>query len=164
VEDGHVASVTLRPMTQDEYDAWQARSLGEYAAEHVAAGNWTEDVALDRARAETREILPAGLHTDRMLFRSALDEHEEVIGHVWLALDHPRGGPDCAWVYDIEIVAGRRGQGYGRALLAAAEQDVLKEGVSHIMLNVFGTNEIANQMYATSGYATVTRQMRKSLR
>jgi GNAT superfamily N-acetyltransferase len=127
-----MARVTLRPMTQDEYQAWQRRSLREYADEHVAAGNWTEDVALDRAQAETREILPAGRDTERMLFRSALDEHGEVIGHVWVALDNPRGVKDCAWVYDIEIVPERRGQGYGRALLAAAEQAVVEVGVSDI--------------------------------
>jgi hypothetical protein len=32
-------------MTLDEYDSWQERSLREYAHQHVAAGNWTQDAA-----------------------------------------------------------------------------------------------------------------------
>jgi ribosomal protein S18 acetylase RimI-like enzyme len=49
-------------------------------------------------------------------------------------------------------------------LLAAAERAVAEAGVSNITLNVFGGNEEALNLYASSGYVTVTSEMRKSLR
>lgn len=158
-----MASVTLRPMSQDEYDAWQSRSLSEYAEEHVAAGTWTAEAALENARAQTQEVLPDGLQTDRMIFSVAVDDNGEVVGHLWLSLDHPRRAPDTAWIYDIEIVPARRGQGFGRALLAAAEAAVLDAGVPTLALNVFGRNAVAIELYESAGYETTTRQMRKSL-
>jgi ribosomal protein S18 acetylase RimI-like enzyme len=87
------------------------------------------------------------------------------IGVVWLGgLTHPRGTPDCAFIYDIEIDEGHRGAGYGRALLTAAEDAVRSRGVGAVELNVFGDNARAIRLYQTSGYRVVTQQMRKSLR
>jgi GNAT superfamily N-acetyltransferase len=42
------------------------------------------------------------------------------IGLTWIALVHPRGVADTAWIFDLEVFAEHRGRGFGRALLSAA--------------------------------------------
>ncbi len=49
---------TLIPMTPPEFDAFLERSVPEYAAEHVRAGNWTESESLEKSRKEFEHLLP----------------------------------------------------------------------------------------------------------
>jgi ribosomal protein S18 acetylase RimI-like enzyme len=80
---------------------------------------------------------------------------------VWVALHRP--DTSGAWVYDIFFEPQHRGKGVGRALLTAAEHDVLQRGVDSIGLTVFGGNHIARRLYESAGYETATTQMRKTL-
>jgi ribosomal protein S18 acetylase RimI-like enzyme len=85
------------------------------------------------------------------------------IGWLWLGLTHPRGVPDCGFVYDIEIAEDHRGGGLGRALLAAGEDVLRSHGLSAVELNVFGDNTRAIGLYSSTGYRVVRQQMRKDL-
>ncbi len=51
----------LIPMTQAEFEAFLERTIPEYAADHVRAGNWTEEESLERSRKEFEDLLPQGL-------------------------------------------------------------------------------------------------------
>jgi ribosomal protein S18 acetylase RimI-like enzyme len=153
----------VRPMTGDEYAHWQQDLAEDYAAEKVAVGAWPADGAVERALESNSAMLPEGLETPRMLLLQAVDRDGATVGRAWVALDHPQGGPDCAFLYDIEISADRRGQGFGRALLNAVEQEVRKAGIGSLELNVFGTNRVAVTLYSSSGYTVATQQMRKRL-
>jgi ribosomal protein S18 acetylase RimI-like enzyme len=148
-------------MTEDEYAVYRPRVVREYAAEHVRAGNWAEEEALARSEAEFEEILPDGLAQPDTLLLTAVDEDGAAVGLTWIALKHPRGAPDTAWVFDIEVAAEHRGRGLGRALLAAAEAEVARHGVGHLGLNVFGSNTVALRLYESAGYTVVTQQMHK---
>ena len=150
-------------MTDDEYDSWVYAISRSYAAEQVAAGNWGEQSAVERALAENAELLPHGRATEGMLLLTATDGEDRAIGVLWIALVHPRGTPDCAYIYDIEVHERYRGLGHGRRLLAAAERAVLARGVHSMMLNVFAENGRATNLYGSSGYTVVTQQMRKQL-
>lgn len=161
--DDRMMSVTLREMTDDEYGRWQQAIAEDYAAQQVAAGRWAAEGALERAHAENTELLPQGLDTPRMLILQAVDEADAPLGRAWIALDHPRGTPDCAFLYDIEIDEPHRGRGFGRQLLAAVERAAREAGANRLELNVFGGNERAIGLYASSGYDLVTQQMRKQL-
>ena len=85
-----------------------------------------------------------------------------MIGTAWLAVDAP--DKHGAWVYDIEIVPERRGEGHGRALLRALEKLAAQHGAATIGLNVFGDNEIARSLYESCNYQTISLHMRKALR
>lgn len=152
----------LRTMTTPEYDRWRRHLAAEYAVEQVAAGTWSPEEAESLAAAGLDEHLPDGPATAGHLLLVAADEHGPV-GVLWLALTHPRGAPDTGWIYDIEVVPERRGQGLGRALLAAAEREIVSRGVNALGLNVFGSNEAALGLYRSAGYDVVTQQMRKQL-
>ncbi|WP_395243172.1 GNAT family N-acetyltransferase [Agromyces sp. MMS24-K17] len=158
-----MTTVTVRPMTEDEYDAWQAELAEEYAADQVAAGRWAADGAVERAREENADLLPAGRDTPRMLLLRGVDADGEPVGRAWVGLDHPRGAPGIAFLYDIEILESRRGAGLGRALLDAVEEATRRAGAGALELNVFGRNAVAIGLYASNGYGVVTQQMRKAL-
>jgi len=156
-----MATISLRPMTVDEFDAWQLALAEEYAAEKVAAGTWALEGSVQRALDESAALLPDGLDTERVLILRAVADDGRPVGRAWVALDHPRGAPDTAFLYDIEVDESARGQGFGRALLAAVEEAVRATGAVALELNVFGRNEVAFGLYESAGYATTSRQMRK---
>ncbi|MEL7976353.1 GNAT family N-acetyltransferase [Isoptericola sp. F-RaC21] len=158
-----MTTVTLRPMTPAEFDEWQDALAEDYAAEQVASGRWPYEGAVRRARDESARLLPQGPDTRRMLLRVAVDADGETVGRSWVALDPPHGMPGIAFLYDIEVVESRRGQGLGRALLAATEDAARQAGAAALELNVFGRNAAAVSLYDSAGYAVVTQQMRKPL-
>jgi ribosomal-protein-alanine N-acetyltransferase len=54
-----------------------------------------------------------------------------------------------AWIATLGVLPEYRGHGIGRALLEACEQRL---GVRQVQLNVRASNQIAIQLYETSGY------------
>lgn len=159
-----MSEVTVRPMTQSEFDHWQAALAEDFAAEQVAVGRWAKEGSVQRARDSNADLLPLGLNTPRMLILWGIDSDGESVGRAWVGLDHPRGAPDTGFLYDIEVVEERRGEGLGRGLLEAVEHAALEAGVHALELNVFGTNGVAVALYESSGYSVSTQQMRKTLR
>jgi ribosomal protein S18 acetylase RimI-like enzyme len=151
-------------MTRSEFDEWRDGVIRAFADEQVAAGNWSSTEAVQLATKANDALLPDGFATAGMLYLRAELADGTYICVLWLGLTHPRGTPDCAFIYDIEINEGHRGAGYGRALLAAAEDAVRSRGVGAVELNVLGDNARAIRLYQTSGYRVMTQQMRKSLR
>ena len=151
----------IRPMTAEEFDGYRERSISEYAAEHVRAGNWSPSQAEKLAAKEMDDLLTDGVDTRGMLLLVAETESAGLIGLVWVELQHRR--TTGAWIYDIQIVPEQRGRGYGRALLRAAEREAQKRGVNSIALNVFGENVVARKLYESSGYEVTSLFMRKAL-
>jgi GNAT superfamily N-acetyltransferase len=154
--------LSLRNMNAEEFEAYHSRIVTDYAAAHVDAGDWSPDRAEGLAAEETKSLLPEGADTPGMLLLTAESLQDGIVGLAWVALEH--GEKRGAWIYDIEIVAGQRGKGYGRALLHAVEQLVLQHGVESIGLNVFARNGLARTLYESTGYEATSIQMRKALR
>ncbi len=153
-----MADLKIRAMTQEEFSVYRRRSIGEYAAEHVRAGNWNPEQAEQRAAEETDELLPDSVDTAGMVLLVG-ETGGEVVGLVWVG--RAPGKRAGWWIYDIEVVADQRGRGYGRALLEAAEREAQGRGGDSIGLNVFGGNDIARGLYESSGYQVASIQMRK---
>ena len=158
-----MGTVTLRPMTEAEFADFQQATARAFADELVAMGGWSAEEALEQALQGSAELLPQGRETPGMLLLTAVLDDGTPIGTLWLGLTHPRGVPDCAFVYDIEVAEAHRGGGLGRALLAAGEDVVRSHGVPAVELNVFGDNTRAISLYASAGYRVVSQQMRKDL-
>jgi CubicO group peptidase (beta-lactamase class C family)/ribosomal protein S18 acetylase RimI-like enzyme len=156
-----VPRIRIRPMTESEFDEWQEELAHEYADEQVAAGNWDRASALERALAGNAQLLPDGLRTPRMLLVRAILRNGDAVGRAWAGLEHPRGAPDTAFLYDISIDEAHRGRGYGKVLLAEVENLVAENGIGALELNVFGSNGTALALYERSGYTVTTQQMRK---
>jgi ribosomal protein S18 acetylase RimI-like enzyme len=155
-----MTSLETRRMTAGEFAAYRKRLIPGYAAERARADGLSLEQATENARAQTDQLLPDGPDTPGMLLLVGEDSDGGRVGHVWIAL-RPDG--QDAWIYDIEVDADRRGEGFGRALLTAGESAARTHGATHIGLNVFGRNTTARRLYESSGYETIALQMRKPL-
>ncbi len=158
-----MGTVTLRPMTEAEFADFRQATARAFADELVASGGWSPEEALERSLQGSAELLPQGTATPGMLLFTAVLDDGTAVGTLGLGLTHPRGVPDCAFVYDIEVGEGFRGRGLGRALLAAGEDVIRSHGVPAVELNVFGENTRAIGLYSSTGYRVVSQQMRKDL-
>ena len=152
----------LRPMTDDEFDAYRARLIPEHAAARVGAGEWGAHEAQGLATKAVNDLLPAGLETPGMLLLTAKTPDGNVLGYLWLAVNQSIS-PSRAYIYYIDIVPEQRGKGYGRTLLHAAELESAQYGAEVIALNVFATNAVARSLYSASGYEITSLTMRKKL-
>jgi ribosomal protein S18 acetylase RimI-like enzyme len=124
------------------------------------------EMPLDEARAEaarrTDELLPRGVRTEGMLLWTA-EAAGRAVGWIWVSLPR-RNRPGTAWVYMVEVDADQRGKGYGRAIMLAAEAELIKLGIPKLGLNVFGHNTNAIRLYESLGFEVTEQQMAKPLR
>ena len=91
-----------------------------------------------------------------------MNEAGEVVGTLWFGPRHETD-PGTCFIWDIEVLAEARGRGYGRAALVALEPIARDLGYSTIGLHVFADNEVARQLYRSSGYTETDVMMRKTL-
>lgn len=155
------ATVRLRPMTAAEYDAWLPGAIEAYAADHVRAGSRPADTALESATKEFATLLPDGVDTAEHHLLIGVDG-DEPVGLLWLNIPES-GGQTRSFVYDIEVDDSKRGKGYGRAIMLAAEDYSRAKGATAIRLHVFGDNTVARRLYESLGYQATNINMVKPL-
>lgn len=153
--------VGIRPMSQSEFDAWHGRAVEEYAVEVAAARGISLTLAREIAVQAHERLLPAGMATFGVRLVVGEDGSGEKVGILWLGPNPDGVGP--AWIYNIEVVKARRGEGWGRLLMHEAERLARQGGYSEIGLNVFGSNAVARGLYESLGYEAASIQMRKPL-
>ncbi|MFY1632086.1 GNAT family N-acetyltransferase [Solwaraspora sp. WMMB335] len=159
-------AVTLHPMTQPEYDIRIPALVATYAGNLLRSGRTTSATALAESRRQHAELLPDGLATGRMLFlvaRPAGADDAPPIGWIWVGLPDPAEPQRPAWIYNIEVDPAHRGNGYGRAVLAAVEPVLTAQGVTRLGLNVFADNTVARRLYESTGFAVTAQQMVKPI-
>jgi ribosomal protein S18 acetylase RimI-like enzyme len=155
--------VRLRPMTVPEFETLRDWLLPDYAAQHVRAGDWTSEEALERARGEFRELLPAGVATAEHFFWTIrADPGDERVGDLWCAL-RPSGAGRMLWIYWIGIDPAHRRHGYADEVLRTLETEARRLGASELGLHVFGSNAPARALYEKHGFAATDLVMRRPL-
>jgi len=150
-------------MSQDYFETYVERSIPEYAAEHVQAGNWEESQALAKARASYEELLPDGPATkDHFLYAIKGDHEDSPAGLLWFAIDRS-GSRLKAFVYDLFVEEACRRKGYAREAMLEMEELLRQMGVSRVALHVFGDNSGAMSLYRAIGYQTSDLIMAKEI-
>jgi ribosomal protein S18 acetylase RimI-like enzyme len=141
---------------------WLERTLAEYAAEREQNGDSQEKSR--EAADQTHERFFPGDKPVRGQLAGRLLLDGDAVGTLWLGPRDP-AAPDSPewWVWDIEIVEDRRGQGLGRRAMLLAERIAAEHGAGTLGLNVFGSNTVARRLYESLGYATMSTQMSKPL-
>jgi ribosomal protein S18 acetylase RimI-like enzyme len=158
-----MAHVRLRPLREDEYDAFVADGIARYARDMVENSGVLEELAARKAEADYAALLPRGLATpDHHILAVEDATSGRRLGCVWFATGDVDTGPR-AFVYGLEIVEGQRGRGYGKAAMRALEPRVRELGYDRIVLNVFGGNEVARSLYRSLGYTERAVIMAKEL-
>jgi ribosomal protein S18 acetylase RimI-like enzyme len=148
-------------MTAEELAMRSAYVVDGFAESLVAASGIPLDEARVEAARRTDELLPHGVHTEGMRVWTA-EAAGEVVGWIWVSLPR-RNRPGTAWVYMVEVDEAQRGKGYGRAIMLAAEAELVRLGVPKLGLNVFGHNTGAIRLYESLGFRVTEQQMAKSL-
>ena len=153
--------VRLIPMTDSEFETYLEKTVPEYAADKVQAGDWSEDEALERSRQSYNHLLPQGVKTENnYLFRILLEESGEKIGVLWIKHEVPR---PHGFIYDIALDEAQRGKGYGKQAMLALEEIAKELGLETIALHVFAYNTVAMKLYDKLGYKVTSQNMTKKL-
>jgi ribosomal protein S18 acetylase RimI-like enzyme len=134
-----------------------------YAQDMHDLGGVPLEEARDRARESMAELFPDGRPAEGNHLWRAVDADGEPVGVLWLAHRSPGTAQAHAWIYDVEVDEGRRGQGFGRALMQRAEEITREWGLTSLRLNVFGDNEVARNLYRTQGFREQAVIMTKSV-
>jgi ribosomal protein S18 acetylase RimI-like enzyme len=153
-------TVTLRPMTEQEYDAFRLRAIPLYA-EDLVRGRGLRPEAATQASAETFALTLAEAAAPARTWILRVLNGDDAVGWLWLG-PHPHR-EDGVFVYEVEIAEEHQGRGLGRATMLAAEELVRAAGLTYIQLNVFGWNSRAEALYRSLGYVTLATQMGKPL-
>ncbi|WP_378151385.1 GNAT family N-acetyltransferase [Chungangia koreensis] len=150
--------ITLKNMDSTEYQRYLNNAIKNYAAEHVKAGNWSEEEAIDKATNEYNKLLPEGEKTpNHKLFTIHAEDKE--VGMIWLGVRSEEKG----FIYDFNIWEGNQGRGYGKQAMKEIEVVGKSLGLKSIRLHVFGHNEVAWNLYKKLGYIETDIVMEKNL-
>jgi ribosomal protein S18 acetylase RimI-like enzyme len=141
----------VRPMTEDEFVDWRPRHELEYAENMVDFGGIEPEAAALKAKQDFERMLTEGLKTDKHSLYTVDGDDGKPAGSLWLAEREDEQGT-MLFVYDVNIDADRRGQGLGRFAMEFAADEARRRGIARVLLNVFGGNEIARNLYRSLGY------------
>jgi ribosomal protein S18 acetylase RimI-like enzyme len=151
--------VRLVPMTDEEYGPFIERLIPEYAADHVADGQWSPEESLAGARKEVERLLPQGKATATERFLTIVaGTPEERVGYIWVHFQKQNG-----FVYDLWVHESQRRKGYARAGMLALERYATQQGAARLALHVFAHNGPARELYRTLGYQETNVVMSKGL-
>jgi ribosomal protein S18 acetylase RimI-like enzyme len=148
--------VDLVALGEPDRRAFVREEVANYAAERVRDAGWPDSEALDRARAELLPVLERELaEADQRGHHlwSAVSAGGVTVGWLWVTPSDDR--PRTAFLYQITVAESHRGMGYGRAMLAALEERLARDGVEELRLNVNLANLPARRLYAAAGYEQV---------
>ena len=154
-------TVTLRPLTDAEYDAMVAASKAGYAEGIEQHGGLTREAAVQKADADFAALLPQGFATPGH-WHFVVEADGMPVGRLWLA-ERSSGGRRTLFVYDISILPERQGGGLGRRAMQLAEDEARARGLKRIELHVFGGNDVARGLYRSLGYVETSVLMGKDL-
>jgi ribosomal protein S18 acetylase RimI-like enzyme len=150
-----IGTVSLRPMTDAEFAAFQAEQVEAYFSARVSAGE-TGSVAREIAEAQF-----AGFPVPGHRVHAVVDGDVRV-GALWLG-PGPTRRDGLEWIYLVQVEEALRGRGYGKAAMRLAEEDARAHGAVELTLNVFGDNTQAQALYRATGYEVRSVQMGKKL-
>lgn len=156
---GGCVTATIRPMTAEEFGDWRPRHEREYAENMIEFGGVEPEAAQVKAKQDFLRLLADGLDTTGSSLYVVEDEGS-VAGSLWLAERDDEQGT-YLFVYDVNVDEGSRGRGLGRLLMVFAEEEARRRSIPRVILNVFGGNEIARNLYRSLGYDEMAVWMAK---
>ncbi len=152
--------IILRALTPDEYSAYMARGVADYADD--LASNYQlppEQAAVESAHAAA-QLLPQGQETAGHLPLAIATPDEALIGYLWFS-ETPE--TQSAYINDFEILPEYRGKGYGTDALSMLESQLRAKGIKQIRLRVAVSNGRAEALYARIGFFTTGINMAKTI-
>ena len=154
------ATITLRPMTEAEYQRLRASIFEDYARETASVRSTSLEEGRQEAARQFDALLPDGIASKGHYFWRIIADDGSAVGDLWVLVEPEK---QRAFIYFIGIDEPFRGRGYSKAAMLALETAVKPLGASHIDLNVFGDNTVAIPLYESLGYRPTAMNMRKAI-
>lgn len=151
-----MTDLRLEPMSAEQYRPWRAEAEVHYAQSVAATGRTAAEAAREAAESYQR-LLPQAEATPGHHIWYAYDG-ERRVGFLWIKV-----ADGAAFVYNVAVEEGLRRQGYGRAIMLAAERWCRENGLTRIGLHVFAHNTGARLLYERLGFVETGRSMTKPL-
>ena len=153
-------TITLRPMTHDEYERLRAAIFEDYARETANVRSISLEEGRQEASRQFDQLLPDGITSQDHFFWRIVTDEGAAVGDLWVLVEPERRR---AFIYFIGIDEPYRGHGYSKAAMLALESAAKSLGAAHIDLNVFGDNAVAIRLYESLGYRPTAMNMRKAI-
>lgn len=143
----------LMPMAPARFARYLRASADSFAASLLAAGGISAEEAEEESLKQFADNLPDGLETpSQHLYTASIGGQE--VGILWLGMQKRAGGQH-AFIFDVEVAERVRGQGVGRGIMIAAEDEAQRLGATSMGLHVFADNAAAVRLYEGLGYDRV---------
>jgi ribosomal protein S18 acetylase RimI-like enzyme len=156
-------SLSLRPLSDAEFETWYPAMRDGYAEDMVRDAGLEPERAAQMAATQMEQLFPGRAPSPEQLVY-VVEADGERVGDLWLC---DRTGKDgfqpALFIYFVGIDSEHRGKGYGRAAMELAESEARRLGIDRIALNVFGRNEVARNLYRSLGYEENAVSMSKKL-
>jgi ribosomal protein S18 acetylase RimI-like enzyme len=150
-------------MTEEQFAAYKAWMVEDYAQEIAKNYRLSINIALAGAASDVDRQLSQGLATPNHFFYNIVlltESGESCIGSLWFDVDDQM---QRCWLGDIYLQAEFRHQGWGSKTLDLLETDMRQRGITSISLHVFAANRIAQAFYGKMGYHPTGINMQKWL-
>lgn len=156
-------AIVLDPMSDEEFAEFVVWAVRDQAAHHIRTGRCAPDKALTYAKGEYLLALPDGLATEGSYLYTARDAAtRERAGFLFLMLRR-RADAMETFVFNIVVDEGKRGRGYGRAMMRASLSWAREHGTASVGLHVFGHNTVARELYTSLGFRETNVSMQLEL-
>ena len=152
--------ITLRPMTETEYQRMRAAIFEDYARDIANVTSASIEEGRTAAARQFDQLLLDGIASKGHHFWRIIEERGDAAGDLWALVEPEK---QRAFIYFIGIDEPYRGHGYSRAAMLALEAEAKLLGANHIDLNVFGDNTVAIRLYESLGYKPTAINMRKEI-
>jgi ribosomal protein S18 acetylase RimI-like enzyme len=150
----------FRPMSDEEFAAFHAALVRDYADDIARNYRVAPEEALARSRAQTGDLSQQRADPQHLFLTIALEQSGQAVGALWCQLKPERS---YAFILDFVLDPAFRGQGYGRRSLELLDRTLAARGVRQIGLHVFGDNARAQALYRELGYYVTGLNMQKDL-
>ncbi len=156
--------IRLQHTTQEEWQSIMQNEITLYAEEQIRTGNWAQDDAIDRARAQYAKMLPDGVNTKgHHIYHIVARQTDELVGFIWYEA-RVNASPPHVFICNLHIFEPFRRRGFAAAAMRALEEHVQREhALNRIQLHVFGQNASARSLYTSVGYQETHVIMAKEL-
>jgi ribosomal protein S18 acetylase RimI-like enzyme len=154
--------VTLKPMTQAEFEDFLKISVPHYVSELMEARNHRFEDARVLAEKSFRSLFPDNRVDSPDQFVYSIMDEEVAVGYLHLGIRREMQQP-YLYVWDILINPTHRGRGYGKQAMLLAEKKGAEWGLMSLRLNVFRHNKAAMNLYQKIGFKTESMMMSKPI-
>lgn len=154
-------NLKLRPITEEEFRVFRQYAIDDFARAKREGEGLSVEESQEVSLKAFNQLLSDGVNTKNH-FVYHIENGGKFVGYLWWALQEKKSG-NQGYLYNIDIEASQRGNGYGEAAMILFENEVRLRGLNKTGLHVFGFNTRAQNLYRKLGYEPTNIIMVKKL-